>query len=26
VWDLLRDLADNHPELWWHQGDREHAA
>jgi DNA-binding transcriptional LysR family regulator len=21
VWDLLRDLADNNPALWWHNGD-----
>jgi DNA-binding transcriptional LysR family regulator len=21
VWDLLRDLADNNPRLWWHKGD-----
>jgi DNA-binding transcriptional LysR family regulator len=21
VWDLLRELADNHPELWWHRDD-----
>ncbi|MBQ5949528.1 LysR family transcriptional regulator [Massilia sp. ST3] len=21
VWDLLRELADNNPSLWWHNGD-----
>jgi DNA-binding transcriptional LysR family regulator len=21
VWDLLRNLADNNPKLWWHNGD-----
>jgi DNA-binding transcriptional LysR family regulator len=26
VWDLLRDLADNNPKLWWHKGDLEQAA
>ena len=26
VWDLLRDLADNNPALWWHNGDMAHAA
>jgi hypothetical protein len=26
VWDLLRDLADNNPTLWWHNGDMGRAA
>jgi DNA-binding transcriptional LysR family regulator len=26
VWDLLRDLADNNPALWWHSGDMGHEA
>jgi DNA-binding transcriptional LysR family regulator len=26
VWDLLRDLADNNPKLWWHNGDMGRAA
>ena len=26
VWDLLRDLADNNPALWWHKGDIGRAA
>jgi len=26
VWDLLRELADNNPTLWWHQADMGQAA
>jgi DNA-binding transcriptional LysR family regulator len=26
VWDLLRELADNNPKLWWHKSDMERAA
>jgi hypothetical protein len=26
VWDLLRDLADNNPKLWWDKGDIGRAA